>query len=111
MRIPSIVDLIIGSFLARIDYNDTHRALQKFMRKFADEVVIPEAQAHEKSGKRPSTELIKKMGDLHINAMVRHILSVSTGLLADVVVVFAANGTRKASSRIDSSWRIPGREV
>ena len=58
-------------FSLTTDYNDTHRALQKFMRKFADEVVIPEAQAHEKSGKRPSTELIKKMGDLHINAMVR----------------------------------------
>lgn len=56
------------------DYNDSHRALQKFMRKFADEVVLPEAHEHEKTGKRPSIELIQKMGELHINAMVRSIV-------------------------------------
>lgn len=33
-------------------YNDGHRALQKYMRAFNDEFVVPEAQAHEKSGER-----------------------------------------------------------
>lgn len=35
-------------------YNDTHHALQKFMRKFSDEEVYPIAQECEKNGKRVS---------------------------------------------------------
>ena len=63
------------------------------MRKFADEVVIPEAQAHEKSGKRPSTELIKRMGDLHINAMVRLFVS---------LLVLSARSLSHRLSRVSS---------
>jgi alkylation response protein AidB-like acyl-CoA dehydrogenase/predicted heme/steroid binding protein len=50
-------------------YKDTHRGLQRFMRKFTDEFVAPEAAKHEKSGERPTVELIQKMGAAHINAM------------------------------------------
>ncbi|BGP14303.1 hypothetical protein JCM10213_009164 [Rhodosporidiobolus nylandii] len=50
-------------------YSDSHRSLQKFMRKFVDEEIRPDAQLHEKDGKRPTVELIQKMGELHINAM------------------------------------------
>ncbi|GAA5976635.1 hypothetical protein JCM11641_005647 [Rhodosporidiobolus odoratus] len=50
-------------------YKDSHRALQKYMRKFVDEEVRPDAQLHEKDGKRPTVELVQKMGELHINAM------------------------------------------
>ena len=35
-------------------YNDSHRALQEFMRKFSDEEVYPVAQECEKNGKRVS---------------------------------------------------------
>ncbi|GAA6000530.1 hypothetical protein JCM10207_008056 [Rhodosporidiobolus poonsookiae] len=50
-------------------YKDSHRALQKFLRKFTDEEVKPDAQLHEKDGKRPTPALIERMGDLNINAM------------------------------------------
>lgn len=51
-------------------YKDSHRSLQKFMRKFVDEEVKDDANMHELDGKRPTVELIQKMGKLHINAMV-----------------------------------------
>jgi len=35
-------------------YNDSHHALQQFMRKFSDEEVYPIAQECEKNGKRVS---------------------------------------------------------
>lgn len=41
------------------------------MRKFVDEEVKPDAQLHEKDGKRPTVELIQKMGAMNLNAMVR----------------------------------------
>ncbi|GAA5861266.1 hypothetical protein JCM8547_008538 [Rhodosporidiobolus lusitaniae] len=50
-------------------YKDSHRALQAAMRKFVDEEVRPDAQLHEKDGKRPTVELIQKMGAMHLNAM------------------------------------------
>ncbi|KAK4704050.1 hypothetical protein P7C70_g2172, partial [Phenoliferia sp. Uapishka_3] len=50
-------------------YNDGHRALQKYMRDFTDEYVKPEAAAHEKSGERPTVELVQKMGSELINHM------------------------------------------
>lgn len=52
-------------------YKDSHRSLQKYMRKFVDEEVREDANMHELDGKRPTVELIQKMGKLHINAMVR----------------------------------------
>lgn len=36
-------------------YNDSHHALQQFMRKFSDEEVYPIAQECEKNGKRVSS--------------------------------------------------------
>lgn len=51
-------------------YRDSHRALQKAMREFTDEHVYPDAQLHEKDGKRPTVELIQKMGEINMNAMV-----------------------------------------
>lgn len=50
-------------------YKDSHRALQAVIRKFVDEEVRPDAQLHEKDGKRPTVELIQKMGQMHLNAM------------------------------------------
>ncbi|GAA5922485.1 hypothetical protein JCM1841_004926 [Sporobolomyces salmonicolor] len=50
-------------------HKDSHRALQKEMRLFVDEHVRPDAQLHERDGKRPTVELIQKMGSMHINAM------------------------------------------
>ncbi|GAA5935723.1 uncharacterized protein JCM15063_001782 [Sporobolomyces koalae] len=50
-------------------YKDSHRALQKEMRAFVDEHVRPDAQMHEKDGKRPTVELIQKMGEINMNAM------------------------------------------
>ncbi|GAA5911500.1 hypothetical protein JCM6882_000519 [Rhodosporidiobolus microsporus] len=48
-------------------YKDSHRALQKTMRQFVDEEVRPDAQLHEKDGKRPTVELIEKMGSMKLN--------------------------------------------
>ncbi|GAA6034796.1 hypothetical protein JCM8097_009303 [Rhodosporidiobolus ruineniae] len=50
-------------------YNESHRSLQAVMRKFCDEEVKPDAQLHERDGKRPTPELIQKMGSMHLNAM------------------------------------------
>lgn len=50
-------------------YNDGHRKLQKYMRDFTDEYVKPEASAHEKSGERPTVELVQRMGAELINHM------------------------------------------
>lgn len=63
-------------------YNDSHRRLQKYIREFNDEFVRPDAQLHELDGKRPTPELIRKMGDLKINHMVRcagRVLTVQAG--------------------------------
>ncbi|CAD6568700.1 MAG: hypothetical protein CYPHOPRED_002813 [Cyphobasidiales sp. Tagirdzhanova-0007] len=52
-------------------YSESHRKLQKEMRYFIDTFVMAEAAAHELSDKRPSLELIKKMGtpEWHMHAM------------------------------------------
>lgn len=50
-------------------YNDSHRSLQKAVRKFTDLYVTPEAQAKEKDGTYISQELIDRMaqaGVLHM---------------------------------------------
>lgn len=50
-------------------YNDSHRSLQKAVRKFTDLYVTPEAQAKEKDGTYISQELIDRMakaGILHM---------------------------------------------
>ena len=50
-------------------YKDSHRALQKVMRKFVDEVVYPDAQACEESGKRASKEVMGAMAANGLNRM------------------------------------------
>ncbi|KAK4686349.1 acyl-CoA dehydrogenase, partial [Tremellales sp. Uapishka_1] len=50
-------------------YKESHRALQKVMRKFVDEVVYPDAQACEESGKRASKEVLDAMAKNNLNAM------------------------------------------
>lgn len=39
-------------------YKETHKKFQAWFRKFIDEVVIPDAQEKEQSGKYPSQETI-----------------------------------------------------
>lgn len=53
-------------------YKESHYALQKAARLFFDQHVKPEALAHETSNKRPSVELIAKMGQegVELNAYV-----------------------------------------
>lgn len=50
-------------------FNDSHRALQREIRKFIDEHVTPEAQEKEKSGEYISQELIDKMASNDMLAM------------------------------------------
>ncbi|WWC85396.1 uncharacterized protein L201_000259 [Kwoniella dendrophila CBS 6074] len=50
-------------------YKESHRALQKVMRKFVDEVIYPDAQACEESGKRASKEVLEAMAKTNLNAM------------------------------------------
>ncbi|KAH8917100.1 acyl-CoA dehydrogenase NM domain-like protein [Atractiella rhizophila] len=50
-------------------YNDSHRRLQQYMRKFVDEHVVEHAQEIEQSNERPDPELIKEMGRRYINHM------------------------------------------
>lgn len=53
--------------------------LQKAMRELVDEEVREDAQAREKDGKRPSIELVRKFGELNLNAMVRRRLRTFAG--------------------------------
>jgi hypothetical protein len=50
-------------------FDESHRALQRFMRKFVDEHIIPEARAHEKTDERPSDELFHKLSEAKITHM------------------------------------------
>lgn len=52
-------------------FNDSHRRLQKEVRKFFDEHVREEASRHETLGKRPTKELCELMGQdgINLNAM------------------------------------------
>ncbi|ORY33723.1 acyl-CoA dehydrogenase/oxidase [Naematelia encephala] len=50
-------------------YNESHRALQKVMRKFVDEVIYPDAQICEENGKRASKEVLQAMAANNLNAM------------------------------------------
>ncbi len=44
-----------------IYYKESHRRLQHEMRKLVDEVITPDAQAAEESGKRASKEVLEVM--------------------------------------------------
>ncbi|KAJ8521124.1 hypothetical protein ONZ45_g2176 [Pleurotus djamor] len=50
-------------------FSDAHRKFQVAFRKFVEEVVLPDAQAREDDGKRPSAHVFEKMGELGIIAM------------------------------------------
>lgn len=50
-------------------YNESHRRLQREMRKFVDQFVTPEAEESEKSGEYISQELIDRMASANILAM------------------------------------------
>lgn len=50
-------------------YKDSHRALQKAMRKFITEVVAPDGQACEENGKRPSPDVLRQMAENGMNHM------------------------------------------
>ncbi|KAI0303609.1 peroxisomal acyl-CoA-dehydrogenase [Multifurca ochricompacta] len=50
-------------------YTENHKAFQKVVRKFFDEVVYPDAQERELDGKRPSQEVFDKMAEVNLHAM------------------------------------------
>jgi alkylation response protein AidB-like acyl-CoA dehydrogenase/predicted heme/steroid binding protein len=50
-------------------YKDSHRRLQKAIRKFVDEIVTPEGEAREADGKYISQEVIDKMAEKNVLAM------------------------------------------
>ncbi|CCM04990.1 uncharacterized protein FIBRA_07188 [Fibroporia radiculosa] len=50
-------------------YKESHRRLADAIRKIVDEIIFPDALAREEDGKRPNVEIIKKLGELNINAM------------------------------------------
>ncbi|KAF8962776.1 acyl-CoA dehydrogenase [Flammula alnicola] len=50
-------------------YTENHRVFQKAVRKFIDEVITPDAQAHEEDGKPPSKSVIEAMAKLNLHAM------------------------------------------
>ena len=43
-------------------YNESHKRFQKAMRKFVNEVVLPDAIACEENGRRISQEVVDKLG-------------------------------------------------
>ncbi|KAI0699820.1 acyl-CoA dehydrogenase NM domain-like protein [Cytidiella melzeri] len=50
-------------------FNESHKKLQKAMRKFATEVIAPEAVKCEENGKKISQEVVDKLCELNILAM------------------------------------------
>ncbi|KAG8840039.1 hypothetical protein FRB91_006602, partial [Serendipita sp. 411] len=42
-------------------FNESHKALQRAMRKFVDEIIYPDAQAREEDGKRISQSVVDAM--------------------------------------------------
>ena len=51
---------IYNSFISWV-FHQNHRRFQKTMRQFFDSVVLPDAEAREADGKRPSQSVIDKM--------------------------------------------------
>ncbi|KAH7928080.1 acyl-CoA dehydrogenase NM domain-like protein [Leucogyrophana mollusca] len=50
-------------------FKESHKRLQGAMRKFVDEIILPDALAREEDGKRPSASVINAMSQLNIHAM------------------------------------------
>jgi hypothetical protein len=52
-----------------LTYTQHHRRLQTDFRKFVEVVLLPDAQAREEDGKRPSQSCFEEMAKLNITAM------------------------------------------
>ncbi|KAG5652331.1 hypothetical protein H0H81_005399 [Sphagnurus paluster] len=50
-------------------YKDHHRAFQKRMRIFVDEMLYPDAQALQEKGKMPSKKILQELARLNVHAM------------------------------------------
>ncbi|TFK27200.1 acyl-CoA dehydrogenase [Coprinopsis marcescibilis] len=50
-------------------FNDNHRAFQKVVRKFMDEIVTPDARLREEDGKPPSASVVEAMANVGLHAM------------------------------------------
>ncbi|OBZ71855.1 putative medium-chain specific acyl-CoA dehydrogenase, mitochondrial [Grifola frondosa] len=50
-------------------YNDSHRKFQQAVRKFVEEVVLPDAVKCEDNGKRISQDVVEKLCEMNIPAM------------------------------------------
>lgn len=50
-------------------FNESHRTFQKVIRKFFDEVIVPDAVAREEDGKPPSKSVIEAMAKCNLPAM------------------------------------------
>ncbi|KAF9519567.1 hypothetical protein BS47DRAFT_1370728 [Hydnum rufescens UP504] len=50
-------------------YKESHRKLQVFMRKFVEEIVMPDAQDREEDGKRPSSYVVEESAKCNLHAM------------------------------------------
>ncbi|KAK2460888.1 hypothetical protein APHAL10511_007358 [Amanita phalloides] len=50
-------------------YTEDHRQFQKAVRKFTDEVILPDAMAREQDGKPPSKNVLESMAKLNFHAM------------------------------------------
>ncbi|KAF8986586.1 acyl-CoA dehydrogenase [Cyathus striatus] len=50
-------------------YSESHRRFQSACRKFVEEIILPDSQAHEEDGKRPSQSVFDEMAKLNIIAM------------------------------------------
>jgi len=50
-------------------FKESHRALQKAMRRITDEIITPDALAREEDGKMPSKIVIQAMAEQNIHAM------------------------------------------
>ncbi|KAF8623634.1 hypothetical protein AX17_007334 [Amanita inopinata Kibby_2008] len=50
-------------------YTENHRRFQKHVRKFIDEVVLPDALAREQDGKPPSKSVLEAMAQVNLHAM------------------------------------------
>ncbi|KAL1713163.1 acyl-CoA dehydrogenase/oxidase [Schizophyllum commune] len=50
-------------------FTENHRKFQKAVRVFCEKYIIPDAQAREEDGKRPSQEVLDKMAEVNLHAM------------------------------------------
>ncbi|GAW05231.1 acyl- - peroxisomal [Lentinula edodes] len=50
-------------------YTENHRELQRAVRRFTDEYLVPDALAREEDGKRPDQKVLDKMAELELHAM------------------------------------------